>query len=294
MSDDPIDQEPGPEPDEDAQPRRRAGDDPFLPEEGYFWWLPRVAAIALVTICVVLLTVATVHHGKYRLQRLEDGTVQLERGRFAPRGWGSYVPDGAVGAWSPVPWPHQAPDPPLRGELRDLSDTWLGMLRAHAEEVREDDGALGALAGQEDGFEAWYRGRWSEEPATEGSVEQLRREQERLVADAAAAREQQQREEDEAAARAAAAEELARAQHAVVDPEGAQADELSRARDYSADRRGLLGTAEQLLARLPPDGSPEQERDRAAIEAFIAAMDTPAALALPAPPAQQDIEPQEP
>lgn len=271
------------DPDETEHPRRKSGDDPFLPEEGYFWWLPRAMAIALVSVCVVLLTVASVHHGKFRLQRLDDGTVQLERGRFAPRGWGSFVPDGALGAWAPVPWPAQAPEPPLRGELRDLADTWLGMLRAQAEATNGDTVALAELRAREDSFSAWYSSHWGEEPPAEGSIGRLIQEQEQIVSEAAAAREEQRREETEAAARAAAVEEMAAAQRRIVDPEGVNADEIARARDYAADRRAVLRGAEELHERLPGGGTPEEQRDREAIEAFIEAMDTPAGLAVPVP-----------
>ena len=49
-------------------------------------------------------------------------------------------------------------------------------------------------------------------------------------------------------------------------------------RSYNASRRALLQHAEQMLDDLPPlgQGSPEQARDRQALQAFIVAMDTPA------------------
>ncbi len=258
------------------------GDDPFLPEDGLIAWLPRAAAIALVLVCVGLLIAAAVHHGKYRLVRLDDGSAVLERGRFAPRGWEAAVPDGAVDVWTAIAWSESAPEPPLRGELRDLSETWVGMVRAEAAALPEGDlEALDALGVREQSFEAWYRARWGEDPPGVGAVPAIRASwAEAEQAAEAAAVEVERLAAIRAEEAAAAAAALAQAQFHAADPVGAADDALDRARTYSSDRRALLRQAEELMARLPAPGtgSPEDERDRAALEGFVQRMDTPVRL----------------
>ncbi len=256
----------------------RSGDDPFLPEEGFFWWLPRAAAILLVLVALILLTVATIHHGKYRLVRLDDGAASLERGRFAPRGWEAFAPDGGIEAWSGVQWHASAPEPPLHGELRDLAETWLGMIRAGAADISEGDfEALEQAESKEYAFEAWYQARYSATPPAVGSIGEVRASWALARAEAEAEAEAQAQAEEEARVRAAeAAEALARAHADAADPDEA----LTRARSYSAQRRALLGEVERLLRELPPAGagSPEEERDRAALETLVRQMDTPVHL----------------
>jgi len=266
----------------DAPETPPPGDDPFLPEDGLLAWLPRAAAIGLVGVCVVLLSAAALHHGEYRLVRLDDGTALLERGRFAPRGWEAAVPGGAVEAWAPIAWSGRAPAPPLRGELRDLAETWLGMIRDDAASLADGDlAALDVLGEREQSFEAWYRTRWGEAPPEVGAVPAIRASwaAAELAAEVAAA-EQARIAEVRTAEAAAAAAALARAQHDAADPTGAASEALERARTYSAERRALLREAEELLARLPPPstGSAEEQRDREALEGFVRRMDTPTRL----------------
>lgn len=266
---------------ETPAPAPPPGDDPFLPEDGLIAWLPRAAAIALVLVCVGLLVAAAVHHSQYRIVKQEDGTALLERGRFAPRGWESSAPDGAVEAWTAIPWASSAPSP-LRGELRDLAETWLGMIRAEAASLSEGDlETLDALGAREQSFEAWYRSRWSEDPPAVGAVPAIRASwaEAELAAERAAA-EEARLGADRAAEASAAAAAFARAQLDAADPIGATSEALDRARTYAATRRALLREAEELLSRLPRSGtgSPEEERDRDAITSFVRRMDTPVRL----------------
>jgi hypothetical protein len=239
-------------------------------------------AILLVSVCLCLLAAAALHHGKYRLVRLDDGTAVLERGRFAPRGWEVHVPDGAVEAWTAIAWSESAPEPPLKGEVRDLSETWLGMIRAHAAALPEGQlERLDELGLREQSFEAWYRSRWGEDPPDAGAVPRIRATWADAMQEAEAAAEEAAREDEvRLAAAAAAAEALARAQMQAADPEGTAREALEDARTWSADRRALLRQAEGLLDRLPPagEGTPEQDRDRAAIEGLVRRMDTPVRL----------------
>ena len=274
---------------EETASGRRPGDDPFLPEEGFFWWLPRALAMALVLVALGLLAAATVHHGKYRLVKSDDGMAVLERGRFYPRGWTTYVPDGAIEAWTPVLWPAQSVDPPMEGEFRDLADTYLGFVRTRVVEHPDDLELLALMEVQEESFEAWYRGRWSgEEPPAAGS---LRAKRDAQAAEQAEALKQAEAQEatrlaneaaEVAAARAAeeAEAERARARRMLTEEEV-----LDQARSYAARRRGLLTDAEDLLATLPPAGTPEEARDRDAVESFIRSMDTPVVPA-PEPPVE--------
>ncbi len=290
-----IDREPA-HPDDELR-GHRPGDDPFLPEEGFFWWLPRALAMGGVAIALLLLIGATIHHGKYRLAHYEEGdTAVLERGRFRPWGWAPFIPDGALDAWAPVAWPESV-DSPLEGEVRVLADAFLGFVRSQAAASREDEDTLGHLEAQEAALEAWYLGRWDEEPPQDRSIASLRsgwreearlaqEEEERLLAEAEERR--RQREEEEALAAAAA---LAEAEAQVETGDSGEADEpvtpvtevdLARARVYASDRRAVLRGAEELLARIPAAGSPADQRDRRALQAFIEAMDTPVVLG-PAP-----------
>jgi hypothetical protein len=303
---------------------RRPGDDPFLPEEGFFWWLPRALMMGGVALALFLLIAATIHHGKFRLVLVEDeSTALLQRGRFAPWGWEAFIPEGELDAWAPVAWPTETVEAPLKGELRVLAEDFLAFIRARAAEVREDQDLLGPLEAQEAAFEAWYQERWDEEPPQTGSIaslrseartareaeeEQARLEQEARDAEAAQAAaaelaDAQRRAELEAAgesveeeAEAAGESELdagAQTEPGVIDPfapsvtpeptpaptaEPGEDPALTAARAYASDRRAALRNAEDLLSRLPPpgQGTPEDARDRAALERFILSMDTPA------------------
>lgn len=244
---------------------RRPGDDPFLPEEGFFWWLPRALLMLFVLVALGLLTASTIHRGQVRLVKSDEGMAILERGRFYPSGWTPFVPDGSVEAWAPVLWPAQSVEPPLEGELRELADTYLGFVRSRAAQHPGDAGLVAAMEAQEDKLQAWYSERWAGElPPQPGTVRRQREERE-------AAREAELR----------AAREQAEAQAREAERETVAEDALSRARTYAARRRGLLREAEDLLAGLPEEGSAEQSRDREAIEGFIESMDTPAEQASP-------------
>jgi len=266
---------------------RRPGDDPFLPEEGFFWWLPRAAAIVLVGVSLILLATATLHHGNYRLVATEDASdAVLERGRFAPWGWEAFIPDGAVDAWTPIKWPVDGVEPPLEGELQQLTDTYLGFIRSEANARQADADVLLRLDQQEQALEAWYRTRWSgDDPPSSGAVGQLRAS---LDAEARAAEEaeterlrlaREQESQEAAETAAAAAAELAEAQRRAAETEADFEIRMAAARSFAADRRRFLIEAEEMLSRLPAAGSgtADQERDLAAIEAFVTAMDTPAA-----------------
>jgi hypothetical protein len=150
--------------------RKAGGDDPFLPEQELLWWLPRAGVALAVLLAVVLSIVSIVHRQEVRLT-VEDGTVVLERGRLAPRGWTPWVPDGAVVAWRPVPWP-DAPAAPLAGDLEELAETFEGILRAAAAEPGAD---LARYAAQEDALAAWHRRRFERGLPGEGSVSAMLR-----------------------------------------------------------------------------------------------------------------------
>lgn len=289
---------------------RRPGDDPFLPEEGFFWWLPRTVAMVLIAAALILVIAATIHHGKYRLALYEEGdTAVLERGRFRPWGWAPFIPDGALESWAPVAWPESV-DSPLEGEVRVLADAFLGFIRSQAAASKDDEDTLGQLEAQEAALETWYRGRWKDEdPPQDRSIATLRaawreetrlaqEDEERLLEEAEDRRRQREAEEAEAAAVALAeaeAEAAAVAEEAEADPVTSAPPplsevELARARVYQSDRRSVLREAEELLARLPAPGRgrPTDERDRLALQAFILSMDTPVVLrrapqATPAP-----------
>ena len=291
---------------------RRPGDDPFLPEEGFFWWLPRAVSMAAILLALILLAGATIHHGKYRLVSTEEGnTAVLERGRFRPWGWAPFIPDGALEAWAPVAWPESV-ESPLEGEVRVLADAFLGFIRSQAADSREDRAVLGRLEAQEAALETWYLSRWEgEEPPQDRSIASLRlawqeearliqEQEEALLREAEERRRQREADEAEAAAAALIEAEAASAgsdeqpNEAAPTPAPVEAPapvtevDLARARVYASDRRAVLRGAEDLLARLPsPDRrSPQDRRDRQALQAFIEAMDTPALLApVPTPTA---------
>jgi len=262
-------------------PERRRGDDPFLPEEGFAWWFPRAAAMLLVGVSLVLLGTASVHHGQYRLVLLEDGGAQLERGRFAPWGWESEIPDGALEAWAPVRWPAESVEAPLDGELRGLAETFLGFVRRQGREAAVGSEQLGRLEEQERELEVWYRERFSgDEPPAAGSLAERRAELEAGARAAEAEAEERRRQEEEevaAEAAASAAAELAEAQRRARDAGAVAEEELRRARSFQAARRAVLRDAELLLEELQSEAEPslERDRDRAALEAFIESMDTP-------------------
>ena len=248
---------------------RRPGDDPFLPEEGFFWWLPRASLVLLVLVAAGYFITSTVNRGKYQLAVAEGGEAQLERGRFAPSGWVSFVPDGALEAWASVPWPVQTLEAPVEGELVDLADTYLGFLRTRAAQNLEDELILSAMEAQEQKFQAWYSGRWGAEriPQTE-SIQELRVRRDQLRAEAAEA-EAERIQRLEQVRLEAEAEELARRESEL------SAESSTRARNYAARRRLLIREAEAMLEELPATGGAEQARDRQAIEDFIDSMNTP-------------------
>ncbi len=255
---------------------RRPGDDPFLPEEGLFWWLPKAALVLLLVFGLAYVVASSVHHGKYQLVRGPDGDAHLERGRFALGGWAPFVPDGALEAWAPLPWPEQSVEAPLAGDLVDLADTYLGFLRSSASKQIEDDAKVELLSVQEERLEAWYRDRWgADEVPQPGDVKAQRdaRDQaRRTVAEAeAAATAERLRAAAEAELQAAAAERV-RADQAQ------ERTSLDRARSYAVRRRLLLKEAEALLEGLPEAGGPEAGRDRQAVERFIDSMNTPVAF----------------
>ena len=254
---------------------RRPGDDPFLPEEGFFWWLPRAALGVLLLFLAGYLITSTVNRGKYQLVLDDEGNAQLQRGQFAPSGWTPFVPDGAVEAWAPVRWPDNTVEAPLDGELVDLADTFLGFLRASASRNLEDDQVLDRLGAQEEKYESWYGERWdaSEFPQAENVKEQRaardnRRAEAAAAAEAAKAAAERQRAEQQAI-RVAEAEEQAR-RAAELSASGAD-----RVRNYATRRRQLIREAEAMLNELPEDMGSEQGRDRQAIEKFIDSMNTP-------------------
>lgn len=252
---------------------RRPGDDPFLPEENLLWWLPRAGLLLLLVFGSAYVAVAALQHGKYQLVHGPDGDAHLERGRFALSGWAPFVPDGALEAWAPLPWPEQSVEAPLAGELVDLADTYLGFLRSSASKHIEDDAKLDLLSAQEERLEAWYSDRWGADEvpqsrdvkAQRGARDLARRVEAAAVASVAAAR---LRAEQEAELQAAAAEQdrLDQAQ---------EQSSLNRAHSYAVRRRLLLKEAEALLEGLPEAGGPEAGRDRQAVERFIDSMNTP-------------------
>lgn len=250
---------------------RRPGDDPFLPEEGLFWWFPKAALLLLVLLGLGYLAIATVQHGKYQLVRSPDGNAGLERGRFALSGWAPFVPDGALEAWSPLAWPTESVASPLRGDLVDLADTYLGFLRSAAGAHIEDDARLDLLSAQEERFEAWYRDRWGADSVPQpGDVKAQRAARDiarrEVVAASEAAAEEQR-----------SAELAAKLQAEVEEQERLQREQSSfeRARSYAVRRRLLLKEAEALLEGLPEGGGPEATRDRDAVERLIDSMNTP-------------------
>lgn len=253
---------------------RRPGDDPFLPEEGFFWWLPR-AALALVGLALILFVVASVYnHGRYQLIRDSSGAALLQRGAFSPSGWNAHLPDGAALAWAPIPWPADSVEPPMQGEVLDLAESFLGFLRAEAARNIEDDQRLAALEEQEEHFGNWFRSRFEgQDFPHEGSVRDLRAVRDRRRQEAAV---EAQAEADRlAAAEASLAEEkAAEAERARLAAELAEAT-AGDAKSYPARRRELLRDAEALLSSLPEDLGPEQLRDRAAVEQLIDALNTP-------------------
>ena len=286
------------DPDEELR-GRRPGDDPFLPEEGFFWWLPRALSMAVILLALILLAGATLHHGKYRLARTDEGDMAvLERGRFRPWGWAPFIPDGALEAWAPVAWPESV-ETSLEGEVRVLADAFLGFIRSQAAESRDDRAVLGQLEAQEAALETWYLGRWKgQEPPQDNSIASLRagwsdearlaeEEEERLLREAEEHRREREAAEAEAAAAALAAAEAESEIDAALDQPSAlpvaepaapvTEVELARARVYASDRRAVLRGAEDLLGRLPSSkgGTGLDERDRRALQAFIEAMDTP-------------------
>lgn len=205
--------------------RKAGGDDPFLPEQELLWWLPRAGLALLVVVFLTLSIVSVVHRRQVRLV-VEDGTVVLERGRLAPSGWTLWVPDGAVVAWRSVPWP-DGPGDPLFGDLEELVETFVGVLRAAANEPGAD---LPRYAAQEDAMAVWHQNRFEEPLPGAGTVAALLRAWE------------------------------------APPLEG---------RAYNQARRALLQDAERLLRSLPIEGTPVDVRDRAALQGFVDAMDTP-------------------
>ncbi len=249
---------------------RRPGDDPFLPEEGLFWWLPKAALALLLVLGVGYVVASSVQHGKYQLVRGPDGYAHLERGRFALGGWAAFVPDGALEAWEPLPWPDQSVETPLAGDLVELADTYLGFLRSSASKHIEDDTRLKLLSLQEERLEAWYRDRWgADEVPQPGDVKAQWEARDMARREAATA--ERLRAEAEAELQAAAVEQ------ARVDRAQEQSS-LDRARSYAVRRRLLLKEAEALLEGLPEAGGPEAGRDRQAVERFIDSMNTPVAF----------------
>jgi len=252
---------------------RRPGDDPFLPEEGLFWWLPRAALLLILLLGLGYLTLSSVNRGKYQLVLDGDGNAVLERGRFSTSGWNSFVPDGALEAWAPVPWPQQSVEAPLEGALVDLADTYLGFLRFQATKHLEDDVVLDVLAVQEEKLEDWYRTRWDAASVPQpGDVKAQRAARDHAREEVAAAL--------AAAAEARLQEQLQAKLQAEVEEQARIEEELressmDRARSYAVRRRLLLREAEVLLEGLPQDGGPEQGRDREAVERFIDSMNTP-------------------
>jgi hypothetical protein len=237
-----------------------------------FWWLPRAALLLFLLIGAGYLIGSSLNRGKYQLVLDEQGAALLQRGRFAPGGWNSFVPDGALDAWAPVAWPDQTVEAPLEGELVDLADTYLGFLRAKAAQHIEDDVVLDAMVAQERKLEAWYASRWDAASVPQaGEVKALRAARDSAREQAAAA---------VAAAVAAAAESARQAKLKSEAEEQARleaelrASSQDRARNYAARRRFLIREAEVLLEGLPQDSGPEQARDRQAIERFIDSMNT--------------------
>ena len=145
--------------------RKAGGDDPFLPEQELLWWLPRAGLGLLVLVFVILSIVSLVHRRQVRLT-VEHGEVVLQRGRLAPRGWTPWVPDGAVVAWRAAPWP-DAPDAPLFGDLEELTETFVGVVRAAAGEPGAD---LPRYAAQEDALAVWHRNRFERPLPGAGTV----------------------------------------------------------------------------------------------------------------------------
>jgi hypothetical protein len=250
---------------------RRPGDDPFLPEEGLFWWLPKAALLLVVLLGLGYLAIATVQHGKYQLVRSSEGNAGLERGRFALSGWAPFVPDGALEAWSPIAWPPGSVPSPLSGDLVDLANTYLGFLRSAASAHIEDDAQLDLLSAREERFEAWYRDRWGDDSVPQpGDVKALRTARDlarREVLAASEAAAEEQRRAELAAKHQAEVEDRARLEQ--------EQSSLDRARSYATRRRLLLKEAEALLEGLPEGGGPEATRDRDAVERLIDSMNTP-------------------
>jgi multidrug efflux pump subunit AcrA (membrane-fusion protein) len=172
-----------------------------------------------------------------------------------------------VDAWTPVPWPADAAQAPLSGELRPLAENFHAFLRSEAATAPSSASErLAQLEAQAGAFEDWYRRRWNgESPPGSGSIAQRRQ---ALAAERAAAEE---------AARRAAAEAARKADEERRRAEEAARKALEAQLAWTARRRDLLEEAEALLASLPPptQTSAEQERDRVALKAFIASMDTP-------------------
>ena len=219
---------------------RRKGDDPFLPEQELLWWAPRVAVLLVILILLGWGLGSILHHRGLRLAR-QDGQAVLQRGTLSLRGWGPWIPDGAVAAWAPVPWTNGLVEPPVPGELEDLAPTFAGLLR-EAGRATADLAAVERLAAQERALQEWHRTRWGGD--LPGGLELGA-----LLAE--------------------------RTKPAPVVPPPPVS--LEKGRAYNQARRALLLSAERLLGDLPPfgAGNPTEERDRAAIEAFILSMDTP-------------------
>lgn len=268
--------------DPDAHPRgHRPGDDPFLPEEGFYWWLPRAVTLILVLLALFLAGGTALHHGDYRLaKREQDGAAILEKGRFRPWGWEATIPGGALDAWAPVAW-EESVEAPLEGGLRDLADVFHGFLRAAAVAARGNDSELARLEAQEAALGAWYRSRWpGREPSQACWIPALRAEWQqdpgRRASDGGPAAGPGRRAGGEEAAAPSTADPR-RARAGSGDGPWSSDPRLELALAYASDRRAVLRDAEDLLASLPAtgQGTPDEERDRLAIESFIRTMDTP-------------------